>query len=361
MLKHAASLFLAGAILLVCALTAASAFVRGSLPDGISGLTAWSNQAVKEQLQKIPVLEQIAPALLLGVGAKEQDGIFITENYLLENILPADRLTASENIAGIDQFLISRNLPAVLMLIPTACAIKQQELPANAVLYNQKALISDTYSDLAGLVTTVDAYSALFAAKDQYTYYRTESNLTGLGGYYLYSALASRLGLSARPLDQFEIEHLEQDYYGDLYLRSNYRGIRPDLVTFYRFSRYDRQYLLSHTANGETKNYYSLFPTHLALLGSPVSALLGGVGQRLDISVVSPFEESMLIFGDETATAYLPFLAVHYGQITLVDPMQADDEQLAAIQLDDYNRVMLAFSVDYFINNPIGERLALVP
>ena len=193
------------------------------------------------------------------------------------------------------------------------------------------------------------------------TYYRTESNLTGLGGYYLYGALASRLGLSARPLDQFEIEHLEQDYYGDLYLRSNYKGIRPDLVTFYRFSRYDRQYFLSHTANGETKNYYSLFPTHLALLGSPVSALLGGVGQRLDISVVSPFEESMLIFGDETATAYLPFLAVHYGQITLVDLMQADDEQLAAIQLDDYNRVMLAFSVDYFINNPIGERLALVP
>lgn len=85
MLKHAASLCLAGAILLVCALTAASAFARGSLPDGISGLTAWSNQAVKEQLQKFPLLEQIAPTLLLGVGAKEQDGIFITENYLLEN------------------------------------------------------------------------------------------------------------------------------------------------------------------------------------------------------------------------------------------------------------------------------------
>lgn len=357
MFKRAVSLFLVGTILLVGLVTASSALAHGSYPDGFFGVVDWANQAVKSRLEKYEFLEQIAPTLLLNAGAKEQDGIFITENYLLENIAPADPLLVSENIASIDQFLTSHNLPAVMMLIPTACAIKQQELPTNANLFNQKALISDVYSELTGLVTAVDAYTALFAAKDQYTYYRTESNLTGLGGYYLYSALAPRLGLSARSLDQFEIEHLDADYYGDLYRRSNYKGIRSDLVTLYRFSRYDRQYQLTHTANGQTKNYYSLFPTHLAALGTPEAALLGGVGQRLDISVVSPFEESILIFGDETATAYLPFLAVHYGSITLVDLMQATDQQLSELSLDNYNRVMFACSVDYFINNHIGDRL----
>ena len=166
--------------------------------------------------------------------------------------------------------------------------------------------------------------------RTSYTYYRTESNLTGLGGYYLYTALAARLGLTARALSDFDIEHLAQDYYGDLYQRSNYKGIRPDLITLYRFSRYDRQYLLTHTDNGETRQYSTLFPTHLAALDSPVSVLLGGIGQRLDLSVVSPFEESMLVFGDETAIAYLPFLSVHYGQVTLIDLSRATPEQLAA-------------------------------
>ena len=89
--------------------------------------------------------------------------------------------------------------------------------------------------------------------------------------------------------------------------------------------------------------------------------LFGGIGQRLDLSVVSPFEESMLIFGDETATAYLPFLAAHYGRITLVDLSRATPDQLAAIELDEYNRVMFAFSVDYYINTPLTQALSFIP
>ena len=361
MAKRIVSLVLAAVMLLTGLSAAVMALAQGSLPTGFLALADWSDQAVKEHLRRYPSLEQIAPTLLLSVGAKEQDGIFITENYLLENISPSNPLIEMENTAGIDQFLTKHNLPAIMMLIPTACAIKQQELPANAVLFNQKSMIADTYSDLAGLVSTVDAYTALFSAKDQYTYYRTESNLTGLGGYYLYTALAARLGLSARPLSEFDIEHLAQDYYGDLYQRSNYKGIRPDLITLYRFSRYNRQYLLTCTDNGETRQYSTLFPTHLAVLEAPISVLFGGIGQRLDLSVVSPFEESMLIFGDETATAYLPFLAAHYGRITLVDLSRATPDQLAAIELDEYNRVMFAFSVDYYINTPLTQALSFIP
>lgn len=359
--KRIVSLLLIASVLFTGLTAAGAALLRRELPAGLFDLADWSDRAVKEQLGENAALGQIAPNLLLSVGAKEQDGIFITENYLLENIAPADPLTATENTAAIDQFLTGHNLPAVMMLIPTACAIKQQEIPANANLFNQKSLITDVYSDLAGLVSTVDAYTALFSAKDQYTYYRTESNLTGLGGYYLYTALAARLGLTARALSDFDIEHLAQDYYGDLYQRSNYKGIRPDLITLYRFSRYDRQYLLTHTDNGETRQYSTLFPTHLAVLDSPISALLGGIGQRLDLSVVSPFEESMLVFGDETAIAYLPFLSVHYGQITLIDLSRATPEQLAVIDLDEYNRVMFAFSVDYYINTPLGRALSCIP
>ncbi len=333
---------------------------RGHLPASVRDIGSWADRAVWRQLRGIDRLAQLAPAMLLAGGAKEQDGIFITEGYLLENIAPENPEVLEQNLVGIERFLTTHNIPATFLLIPTACVIKQQEIPARAELYNQKTLIADCYARLSGKAGTADAYERLFSAKEQYTYFRTESNLTGLGGYYVYTALAPRMGYAARAIDQFEVEQLPGDYYGALYQRSSYKGADPDLLTLYRFSRYSRQYQLSLTHDGEKKNYYTLFPTHLAQLGEPKSVLLGGFGQRMDISVVSPFEESLLIFGDETALSYLPFLVVHYGNITMIDLERCTDDMLAALVADDYDQVLFAYSVDRFIHDPVAARAALL-
>ncbi|HWP52358.1 MAG TPA: DHHW family protein [Clostridia bacterium] len=356
MIKRLFSGLMVGLILVAGALTAVKAVSQGYLPSSVREVGSWADHAVKLQLKDFDRLSQLAPAMLLAGGAKEQDGIFITKNYLLENIAPEDPVILEQNLAGIESFLTQHNIPATFSLIPTAYAIKQQEIPTRVELYNQKALIASCYARLSGKAGTADAYGKLFAAKEQYTYFRTESNLTGLGGYYVYTALAPRMGYTARALDQFEVEQLADDYYGTLYQRSSYKGTQPDLLTLYRFSRYSRQYQLSLTNNGEKKNYYTLFPTHLAQLGQPKLVLLGGFGQRMDISVVSPFEESLLIFADETALSYLPFLVVHYGNITMIDLQNCPDDILSTVEIDDYDQVLFAYSVDHFIHNPVAVR-----
>ena len=360
LIKRIVSVLLIGLVLASGVMTAWRAVGSGHLPSSALDIGHWADRAVWRQLRDVEQLAQLAPAMLLAGGAKEQDGIFITENNLLENIAPEDPEVLEQNLAGIEYFLTAHNIPATFLLIPTACVIKQQEIPPRAELYNQKALIADCYARLSGKAGTADAYGKLFAAKEQYTYFRTESNLTGLGGYYVYTALAPRMGYTARALDQFEVEQLPGDYYGTLYQRSSYKGADPDLLTLYRFSRYSRQYQLSLSNNGEKKNYYTLFPTHLAQLGQPKAALLGGFGQRMDISVVSPFEESLLIFGDETALSYLPFLVVHYGNITMIDLESCPDDMLAALVADDYDRVLFAYSVDRFIHRPVAARASVL-
>ncbi|MFV0496758.1 MAG: DHHW family protein [Candidatus Fimivivens sp.] len=356
LIKRIFSCLMVGLILLIGMSTALKAVIHGYFPSSLQDIGNWSDHAVNLQLKNFDRLEQLAPAMLLAGGAKEQDGIFITKNYLLENIAAEDATILEENLTGIESFLETHNIPSTFLLIPTACAIKQQEIPSRAQLYNQKDLIAKCYTRLLGKAGTADAYGKLFSAKNQYTYFRTESNLTGLGGYYVYTALAPRMGYMSRALDQFEVEQLPDDYYGTLYQRSSYKGISPDLLTLYRFSRYSRQYQLSQTNNGESKNYYSLFPTHLAQLGRPKSVILGGFGQRIDISVVSPFEESLLIFGDETALSYLPFLVVHYGNITVIDLQNCSDDMLASLVADDYDQVLFAYSVDHFIHEPVAVR-----
>jgi len=322
-----------------------------SRPSSISEFGPWVNHIVKYSLQDVEAFEQIAPSIMVMGGAKEQDGIFITENYLLENIKVGDPGISERNLDGIELFLKKHNIPASFALIPTAVAIKQQEITATADLFNQKSFIADSYQRLIGQISSVDVYSALFSAADEYTYYRTASNLTGLGGYYVYSAIASRLGLSLRSLEQFEIEHLADDYYGDLYARSSYKGIDPDLLTLYRFTQNDRSYRLINTKDGTSSAYYELFPMHLATLGKPNDVLFGGLGEIIDISVISPYNDSILIFGDETAMAYLPFISVHYGHITVVDLRYTTDEQLSEIDPEDYDQVLFAYSVKNFTQN----------
>lgn len=348
-LKTAAALLLC----LFCAFSVYCAVFADELPGSIADITLWADRAVKKQLSAFEGLNRLAPEIMLATGAKEQDGIFISQDYLLENISEPDTDILENNLHGIESFLDNHSSSAAFVLVPTACAIKQQDIPQGATLFNQKALISECYGRLSGRAASVDAYSNLFAAKEQYTYHRTETSLTGLGGYYVYTALATRLGFSPRPLNQFEMENLPQDYYGELYERCSYKGTAPDLITLYRFSRFSRQYKLSIVKNGEAKSYYTLFPTHLATLGEPQSVVLGGLGEITDISVVSPYEDSLLILADDTAAAYLPFLVVHYGDVTIVDISSCTEQQLSEIDADSYDQILFSYSVDSFIHKDV--------
>ena len=359
-IKRIFSLIIACAVILFGGYSVYQSIELGDVPVSFFDIPQWANRAISRQFSKSERLGQIAPVLMLSVGAQEQDGIFITKNALFENIAEPKVEILSKNLKGLEEFLSDRSTPSAIALIPTACAIKQQELPSSVKLFNQKALIADCYEKLSGKASTIDAYSRLFAAKNQYTYYRTEPQLTGLGGYYVYTAITSRLGITPRPLDQFEVENLEEDFYGSLYSRSGFKGVSPDLITLYRFSRFSRQYKLSVTQNGEQKSYYTLFPTHLSALGEPKSVIFGGLGERMDISVASPYEDSLLIFADNSVLSYLPFLVVHYGNITYIDLSKCTEEQLSQIKIDDYNQILFSYSVDNFMHKDICSAAALI-
>ena len=291
-------------------------------------------------------------------GAREKNGIFITDSGLIENITDGDDGILNANLAGIESFADKSRVPAVVALIPTAAAIMQEQLPANAELLNQKQLITQCYEQLSGKAGTVDVYSRLFSARDERLYYRTASNLTGQGGYRVYTALASRLGLSEKEISDFEIENLPVDYYGDLYDRAGSKNTAPDMLSLYRYTREERTYRLLCVRAGESTVYTTLFPEHLLELGRAEDELLGGQAQVRDITVSAPEEQSLLVLADDTASAYLPFLATHYRRITVIDPRIASAEQLAGIDVNDYDRVLLACSVKTLLQEEVFSPLS---
>ena len=179
--------------------------------------------AMAEQFPAADRLRKLEVSLSYMGGQKEQNGVFISGDSLTLDVQPKSLSVINGNTLAMIDFADEHQIPSYVMLIPTACAVQQGKVPYDKVapLYNQRQLIDDVYRRVSGHVTAIDVYPTLFNHQDEYIYYNTDNTITGLGGYYIYTAAAKNLLRSnPRGLDQYEVEHLDYNYYGDLYALS---------------------------------------------------------------------------------------------------------------------------------------------
>lgn len=296
-------------------------------------------------------LKQMATSLRLFSGQREQNGIYITDNHLLENIQEQDPSIGEGNIQAITSFVETNKVPSYLMLIPTSTAIHQDESPSYAPVMDQRKYIENIYRSVSGRVSTVDVYQTLLDHREEGIYYKTHSNLTGLGGYYVYSVLARRLSFEVNPLDWYEMQYSGKSFYGDLYWRVPYYKIEPDLLTFFHFSKYRREYRVLHCYPNEVKSYYTLYPTHLLSGDQPFDSFLGGISPIVKITSTAPYDQRLLLFADHTASSYLPFLCNRYKEITVVDLSQTTPQMIGDLDIRQYDQIIFAYSVDTFVQD----------
>ena len=86
--------------------------------------------------------------------------------------------------------------------------------------------------------------------------------------------LARRLGFEVNPLDWYEIQYSPGTYYGDLYQRAPYKG-GPDLVSFFHFSKYRREYRVVHIYPNEGKDLLHPCTLPSPIRGQPFDSFLG--------------------------------------------------------------------------------------
>jgi hypothetical protein len=249
------------------------------------------------------------------------------------------------------------------MIIPTVGAVRQQSLPAFFLgqSVNQRQFIDEEYSQMLGLVRTVDAYTALFNAREQYIFYRTENNLTALGGFYLYYALGARLleGIARPSFQDFNIEHVKNDFLGDLYARSPFQNVRADTLSVFRYRRVPpREYIVTSQRGGVTMTYHTLFPMHKLDLEEDraMEIYMGGPAAKTIITASATFPNNLLVLGDRTALAFVPFLTNHYRTVTLLDLSQMGREDFMAIaeniSHDFYDQILFAYSIETYMHRP---------
>ena len=315
-------------------------------------------------LENFPFAERLKNSsvqLQLLLGKKEHDDLFIGNDILIEDIEQPDENIMERNLQELQAFVeMETYTPISVLYLPTKYAIKQQELPDNAeyFAFNQKNFIDKSYAALSGKATTVDAYSTLFANNDKYLYYRTDPNLTGLGAYYVYSALIQRMGMSPLEQDEFDQQHISHNYYGSTFAASSYKDISPDIITLYHPTNQSSVAVTHH--NDYSYTYNELYPKHLMELSGDLSVILGGDSGDITIRSGLKRQRKLLVFGDESILPILPLLSAHYYEIRFIDFEHWNDTVLNELDMEEMDQILLAYSVDSLIHDPYPAQIRQV-
>jgi len=285
----------------------------------------------------------------MATGKKETNGVYILDDKLVEKLETPDFRVVQKSIDAINKFSSKTYLPIYVMVAPTATGIYIEEIPKNAPKFDQKAFIDLIYGKLdSEKIVALDAYSALFPTRDEYIYYRNDHHWTTLGAYYAYASTIKKMGFSPINIDKFNIEHASSDFKGSLYSKALYDGIQADNIDFYDYSKGTKVTSVQVNNGIETKVYNSVYFRDFLEKKDKYSAFLGSNQPLVKIETDLPEERRLLIFKDSYANCYVPFLAQHYSEISLVDLRYVNGGIDNLIDLNEYDQILFLYNASNF-------------
>lgn len=361
-MKKSASLFLFACILFVTLSTAVGLFSFSW--ESEKSLTENLETAVSES---VPFREKIA-AFLIRIrylsGVRTFDGIYIgSDGSLLREVEKPTSRVVSVTKNGVSRFAAKKQGDTYFMLIPTSIVIRQQSIASYAAdgLYNQRHFINSLYAELDDSVSTVDVYQSLFSHRLDYIYYHTEDLPTSLGGYYIYEELAQRMNFKAKPASDFSTAYLAHGFTGSLATEAFLDYAKPDFLTLYEDVSEKQTVTVTHADPlGEETTQDGLYCYDPSVFSDKTDLILGGLSAVTTVKSEKNEDRSLLVFCDETAKSWLPFLAGHYGTVVAVDLDEASDEQLSALSTEDFSQVLFIYGFRSFSEGIDFSRLELV-
>lgn len=347
--KRAGAALVIAIFLIVSVYTVAGAMKKSTENIGIS--LEKTENTLAESVPFRDELIALMTKIRFSSGVRRFGDIIIgSDGSLLRDMEEPQAALYSSACAYVEEFAKRSDAEVCLMLIPTASVIRQQEVSAYtaAGFFNQRHYINEIYEKIYGSVRTVDVYQALFNHRNEYIYYHTEDLPTCLGGYYIYSGLAQRLGINPRSLSDFSVAYAQQNFYGSLATDAIREYSSPDFVSLYEFSADRTDKTVSHYyADGSAGFVNGLYDLEENFTDS-TDIIFGGVSAITEITDDSADGKSLLVFCDDTAKSWVPFMALHCKRITLVCLSEVSDAQLSAIDTSGYDRVVFAYSTANF-------------
>lgn len=254
----------------------------------------------------------------VALQKRSSNGVyFAKDGYLIEAFDSVDRERFEKNLSFVADFseaMSTRGIRTHTMLVPTAPMILSDRLPSFAPEIDQRQLLDQAAKALPGFI---DVSQDLSLHSSEYIYYRTDHHWTSLGAYYAYNSFLEQTGHTVRPIEDYVLTVLSDQFYGTTWSKANLYTTGPDTITGIlprdlgplqvwdgdenqvRDSIYESSFL-------ETKDKYSVF--------------LNANQPLTQITTSTQNGKHLMVIKDSYANCFTQFLLKDYEKITVLDP-----------------------------------------
>lgn len=237
--------------------------------------------------------------------------------------------TLSKYINSIDA--LSQQVPdginVYCMPVPTRVGFLYNEISNDIKrednFYNslQETFLDTLEETLSKRMTFVNLYD-LFETEYQNgkkLYFNTDLNWTSDAAYLAYKAFCGLSDQSASAIEAYE-QHAIDGFLGTFYTatQSNFLKENADIFHYYKNAMTDACVVTLYSGKSVYKNY-TLMNNSVSDAASAYSIYLGTTGQHFKIETTSSINRKLLVVGDGSAAAMMPYLVTNYSEIHYID------------------------------------------
>ena len=282
---------------------------------------------------------------------QENNGIYFGDNGFLLEVFLEEGQHFSRNLELINTF--NERMPELntsVMLVPTAVKIFEDKLPRFAPVLDQGILLRKAEQTLTPQF--VNVFETLKDNRKEEIFFRTDHHWTMRGAYHAYLQLMEAWG--REPFKDYEVEVISNSFYGTYYARANNFHLPPDRIELFQ-PRAEVTLTLQRGPEGEEVE--GLFDFDALEQRDQYAFFLGGVGPLKIIRSDVESEEKLVIFIDSFAHNFIPFLAMHFKEIHVIDLRYFNMNPYAYLEAYYFDQALFLYNLSSFGSDPSLARL----
>lgn len=248
------------------------------------------------------------------LGKTEINGVYFgSDGYYFQQFTEESYSASRKDavFALLERFAGKQTVSVTVMPVPTPGAVLADKLPANAPMYDADAMW-ETLKNAVPSAQFVDLRQAFAEAKEQ-LYYKTDHHWTAYGAYEAYVNYCASTGLTAKPLEYFELEKVSDSFYGTIYSKTLDSAAKPDEM----YAPKNLPQVNVVFDGNETGN--SVYDESFLSQKDQYAYFFGGNWGKVQINTGADNGKKLLVIKDSFANSFVPYLLEEYEEIVMLD------------------------------------------
>ena len=273
------------------------------------------------------------------------NGVYVSDDRLIST--DDKGITDASAMAEVfDSFARNYDGMVYFAAIPTSAGVYGDVLPGHIVRQTESQQINALYYAMDSDIRKIDAYNILKMLKDNYIYYRNDTKWTSYGAYCVYKTVIQKLGFQPNSYDKYSIEHVTDNFRGNLYNRTLSRRPKADIMDIYEYHNGAEVTSCIVVRRDGINAEGQIFDREKLETGDKYSMYLGDAVPIMRITTSANTDKKLLVIKDDFGDCFVPFLLQHYSEITVVDPSVMSGKLSDYVNADDYGQTLFLFGTD---------------